>query len=197
MGKMTYTILALMPILLLFQATICTAEKHEKRMLSSTEEIVTFWDQLLSDKLDIVVYDPEKAYWYVNRIIMVNQSFGSDVSTAVSDGTPGQLIIHFSCNRWDNRFSPNANSAYQFENRSCGFKSVDDALASRKNSDFKAANYSYLEKISRKMRLVYILKNEAWVLKGGNDLFEEHIGQFIADKHNAHLFRHFLAVPIK
>jgi hypothetical protein len=47
------------------------------------------------------------------------------------------------------------------------------------------------------MSMVYILKNEAWVLEGGNDLFEEYIGQYIADKHNAHLFSHFLSVPIK
>ncbi len=189
-------IVVLTSILLLFQLSTGSAENNKKAAISTTEEIVSFWEKLLSEKLDIVVYDSEMGYWYVNRLIMVNKSFGSEAIATDSNGTPDKLTIHFSFNRWHNRFSPDANSAYTYENRSCGFKSVDDALASIERSDFDEANYTYLEKISRKMLLVYLLKNDAWVLEGGNDLFEKYIGPYTADQHNAHLFGQFLSVPV-
>lgn len=197
MDKKIKAIAVLISILLPFQVTICNANDNEKLNRASTEEIVSFWKKLLSDKLDIVVHDPAMEYWYVNRIIMVNQSFDFETINTDSKGTPGQLIIHFSFNRRHNRFSPNANSAYKYENRRCGFKSGDDALASTEKSDFDEANYNYIEKISRKMSMAYILKNEVWVLEGGNDLFEKYIGQYVNDSHNAHLFIHVLSVPIK
>ena len=47
------------------------------------------------------------------------------------------------------------------------------------------------------MTMIYVLKNEAWILEGGNDLFETYIGQYIADMNNAHLFKNVLSVSIK
>ena len=183
-------------ILLLFQATICSANSEEK-IISSAEEIVSFWKDSLSDKLDIVIYNPEMDYWYVNRIMMVNHSFDFETINTDSIATPCQLIISLSFNRWHNRYSPNANSEYEYENHIWGFKSADDALANTAQSDFEEADYSYIEKISRKMTVVYTLKKEAWTLEGGNDLFETYIGQHIADINNAHLFNNALSVPIK
>jgi len=183
-------------ILLLFSVTICGAIAEEK-IVSSAEEIVTFWEDLLSDKLDIVIYNTEMDYWYVNRIVMVNQSFDFEIINTDSIATPYQLIITLSFNRWHNRFSPNANSNYGYENRIWGFKSAEDALANTGKSYFEEAEYSTMEKISRKMAMVYVLKKEAWILEGGNDLFETYIGQHISDVNNAHLFKNVLSVPIK
>ena len=45
--------------------------------------------------------------------------------------------------------------------------------------------------------LPYVLEKEAWILEGGNDLFEAYIGQHITDMNNAHLFTNVLSVPIK
>ena len=183
-------------ILLFFPATICSANSEEK-INYSTEEIVSFWKDSLSDKLDMVIYNSEMDYWYVNRIIMVNHSFDFETINTDSAATPCQLIISFSFNRWHNRYSPNANSEYEYENRIWGFKSADDALANTVQSDFKEADYGYIEKISRKMIVAYALKKEAWTLEGGNDLFETYIGQHIADINNAPLFNNVLSVPIK
>jgi hypothetical protein len=181
---------------LLFQITICSANSEEK-IISSAEEIVSFWGNSLSNKLDIVIYNPEMDYWYVNRIVLVNQSFDFETINTDSTATPYHLIIRLSFNRWHNRFSPNANSEYEFENRIWGSKSADDALANTGKSDFEEAEYSYIEKISRKMTMSYALEKEAWILEGGNDLFGAYIGQHITDMHNAHLFTNVLSVPIK
>ena len=183
-------------ILLFFPATICS-ENSEEKINYSAQEIVSFWKDSLSDKLDIVIYNPEMDYWYVNRIIMVNHSFDFETINTDSVATPCQLIISLSYNRWHNRYSPNANSEYEYENRIWGFKSADDALANTVQSDFEEADYSYIEKISRKMTVAYALKKEAWTLEGGNDLFETYIGQHIADINNAPLFNNVLSVPIK
>jgi hypothetical protein len=183
-------------ILLLIQVTICGANSEEK-IISSAEEIVSFWENSLSNKLDILIYNPEMDYWHVNRIVLVNQSFDFETIQTDSIATPCQLIIRLSFNRWHNRLSPNANSEYEYENRIWGFKSADEALANTGKSDFEEADYSYIEKISRKMTMIYVLKNEAWILEGGNDLFETYIGQHIADMNNAHLFKNVLSVPIK
>ena len=183
-------------ILLLFQVTICGANSEEK-IISSAEEIVSFWKNSLSNKLDIVIHNPEMDYWYVNRIVLVNQSFDFETINTDSTATPYQLIIRLSFNRWHNRFSPNANSEYEYENRIWGFKSADDALANTGKSNFEEAEYSYIEKISRKMTMIYVLEKGAWILEGGNDLFEAYIGQHISDMNNAHLFTNVLSVPIQ
>ena len=183
-------------ILLFFQITICVANSKGKNIFSA-EEIVSFWKNSLSDNLDLVTYNPEMHYWYVNRIVMVNKSFDFEMINTDSIAPPCQLIISFSFNRWHNRFSPNANSEYEYENRICGFKSADGALANTVKSDFEEADYSYIEKISRKMTIIYVLKKEAWILEGGNDLFETYIGQYITDINNAHLFKNAFSVPIK
>src|SRR5210317_2432146 len=92
-------------ILFFFPETICSANSEEK-INYSTEEIVSFWKDSLSDKLDIVIYNPEMDYWYVNRIIMVNHSFDFETINTDSVATPCQLIISLSYNRWHNRYSP-------------------------------------------------------------------------------------------
>jgi hypothetical protein len=181
---------------LLFDVTICGANSEEK-IISSAEEIAAFWENSLSNKLNIVIYNPEMHYWHVNRIVLVNQSFDFDIKKTDSIVTPYQLIIRLSFNRWHNRLSPNANSDYEYENRIRGFKTADDALANTGNSDFDEAKYSYVEKISRQMTIIYVLKKKAWILEDGNDLFETYIGQHISDMNNAHLFKNVLSVPIK
>ena len=102
--------------LLLYSVTICGAISEEK-IVTSAEEIVTFWKNLLSNNLSIVFYNPEMKYWYVKRLILVNRSLDFDIKKTDSITTPYQLIIRFSFNRWHNRLSPNANSDYEYENR--------------------------------------------------------------------------------
>jgi hypothetical protein len=183
-------------ILLLSSGTICGAI-YEEKIVSSAEEIVAFWENLLSSNLNIVIYNPEMKYWHVNRLVLVNRSLDFDIKKTDSIVTPYQLTIRLSLNRWHNRRSPNANSDYEYENRIRGFKTADDALANTGNSDFEEAKYTYVELISRKMTILYVLKNKTWILKGGNDYFDAYIGQHISDVNNAHLFKNVLSVPIK
>ena len=183
-------------ILLLPSGTICGAISEEK-IVSSAEEIVAFWRNLLSNNLSIVIYNPEMKYWHVNRLVLVNRSLDFDIKKTDSTVTPYQLIIRLSFNRWHNRLSPNANSDYEYENRIQGFKTADDALANTGSSDFEEAKYTYVELISRNMAILYVLKNKTWILKGGNDHFDAYIGQQISDVNNAHLFKNVLSVPIK
>ena len=183
-------------ILLLSSVTICDAIS-EKKIVSSAKEIVAFWENLLSNNSSIVIYNPEMRYWHVNRLVLVNRSLDFDVQKTDSIDTPYNLTIHLSFNRWQNLHSPNANSDYEYKNRIRGFKTADDALANTESSDFEEAEYNYVELISRKMIIFYILKNKTWILKGGNDLFDKYIGQHISDVNNAHLFKNFLAFPIE
>ena len=183
-------------ILLLSSGTICGAISEEK-IVSSAEEIVAFWRNLLSNNLSIVIYNPEMKYWHVNRLVLVNRSLDFDIKKSDSIVTPYQLTIRLSFNKWHNRHSPNANSDYEYENRIRGFKTADDALANTGNSDFEEAKYTYVELISRNMAILYVLKNKTWILKGGNDHFDAYIGQHISDVNNAHLFKNVLSVPIK
>ncbi len=183
-------------ILLLSSGTICGAISEEK-IVSSAEEIVAFWRNLLSNNLSIVIYNPEMKYWHVNRLVLVNRSLDFDIKKTDSIVTPYQLTIRLSFNRWHNQHSPNANSDYEYENRIRGFKTADDALANTGNSDFEEAKYTYVELISRNMAILYVLKNKTWILKGGNDHFDAYIGQHISDVNNAHLFKNVLSVPIK
>ena len=185
----------LISILSLFQVTICSANSDQ--ITTSIEKIVSFWEKSLSNELNLVIYDSDMNYWYVNRIGMVNQSFDFVTISKEANRAHSKLIIHFSFNRRDNRFSPNANSSHETDNRIWGFKSLEYAKSNTRKSDFNEAEYSYIEKISRKMSIVYLLKNDAWILEGGNDLFQEYIGQYISDKQNAHLFANALFVPIK
>ncbi len=135
-------------ILLLSSGTICGAISEEK-IVSSAEEIVAFWRNLLSNNLSIVIYNPEMKYWHVNRLVLVNRSLDFDIKKTDSIVTPYQLTIRLSFNRWHNQHSPNANSDYEYENRIRGFKTADDALANTGNSDFEEAKYTYVELISR------------------------------------------------
>jgi len=135
-------------IILLSHATICGAISEEK-IVSSAKEIALFWENLLSGNYNIVIYNPEMNYWYVNRLLLVNQSLSFDIKKAVSINTERQLIIRLSYNRSHNRLSPNANSEYTYENRIQGFKTADEALANTGSSDFVEAEYTYDEKISR------------------------------------------------
>lgn len=183
-------------ILLLFNSSISVANPEEK-IISSAAEIAALWKNLLSSKLYILIYNPEMHYWYVNRIILVNGSFSFNTEKTDSILTPYQLNIRFSFNRWHNRLSSKANSAYEYENRVSGFKTADDAMASIGSSDFAEAKYSYMEKISRQMTMTYVLNKKTWVLERGNSLFETYIGQHTDSVKNEHLFRDVLAVPIK
>lgn len=183
-------------ILLLSSVTICSAISEDK-IVSSAEEIVAFWENLLSNNLNIVIYNPEMNYWHVNRLVLVNRSLDFDIKKTDSIVTPYQLSIRLSFNRWHNRLSPNANSDYEYENRIRGFKTADDALANTGHSDFEEAKYTYVEKISRDIAILYVLKKKTWILKGGNDHFDTYIGQYISDVNNAHLFKNVLSVPIK
>ena len=188
-------IAVLISILLLFQVTICSAKTDQ--ITTSIEKIVSFWETSLSNELSIAIYDSDLNYWYVNRIGLVNQSLDFETINKDANKPCSQLIIRFSFNRWDNRFSPNANSHHESENRIWGFKSLEDAKSNTLTSDFNEAAYSHIEKISRNMSIVYLLKNDVWILEGGNDLYQEYIGQYVSDKHNAHLFADALFVPIK
>ena len=133
-------------ILLLFNITTCGAISEEK-IVSSAKEIVTLWENILSNNLSIVVYNPEMKYWYVNRLILVNRSLNFNVNKADSAVNSPQIIIRFSYNRWHNRLSHNANSDYEYENGLQGFKTANDALVNTGNSDFEEANYTYEELI--------------------------------------------------
>jgi hypothetical protein len=42
-----------------------------------------------------------------------------------------------------------------------------------------------------------VKKTDTWILEGGNDLYQEYIGQYIPDEQNADLFATALFVPIK
>ena len=183
-------------ILLLFSVTIWGAISEEK-IVSSAEEIVALWENILSNNLSIVVYNPEMKYWHVNRLFLVNQSLYFNIKRTDSAVPPPQIIIHFSYNRWHNRLSHNANSDYEYENRIQGFKTADDAIANTGNSDFEEVKYTYEELISRTITIIYVLKDKTWILKGGNDHFETYIGQHISDVNNAHLVKNVLSVPIK
>lgn len=183
-------------ILLLFNITICGADAEEN-ITSSAEEIAAFWKSLLSDNLDIVLYSPEMRYWEVNRIVMVPKSFRFDILKTDSSDTPYQLKIRFSFNRWHNRHSQHANSDYEYEHRSVGFKTADDAMANIEDADFEEAKYSYIEQISRQMTMTYGLNKETWILDRWNDLFETYIGQHIESEYNGYLFRNVLSVPVK
>ncbi len=183
-------------ILLLFNLAICGANSEEK-FISAAEEIAAIWEDLLSNKLNILLYNPTMHYWHVHQIVLVNKSFNFNIKKTDSIVSPYQLIIRFSFNRWHNRLSHKANSDYEYENHIIGFRTPDDALANIGNSDFKEAEYSYVEKISRQMRMTYVLKKKVWILEGGNDLFETYIGQHIADVNNAYLFKSVLSVPTK
>ena len=190
------TVPVIISILLLFNSTISGANSEEK-IISSAEEIVALWKNLLSNKLDILIYHPEMHYWHVHRIVLINKSFSYNLKKTDSIGNPYQLIIRFSFNRSHNRFSSKANSDYEYKNRIIGFKTADDALANIGDSDFEDAEYSYVEKISRQMTMTYVLKNKVWILESGNDLFQTYIGQHIATDNNAYLFKNVLSVPIK
>lgn len=183
-------------ILLLFSVTICGAISDEK-IVSSAEEIVTLWENILSNNLSIVVYNPEMKYWHVNRLFLVNRSLYFNIKRTDSAVTPPQIIIRFSYNRWHNRLSHNANSDYEYKNRILGFKTADDALANTGNSDFEEVKYTHEELISRTIAIRYVLKNKTWILQGGNDQFETYIGQHISDVNNTFLFKNVLSVPIK
>ena len=65
-------------ILLLSKGAICGAISEEK-IVSSAEGIVAFWRNLLSNNLNIVIYNPEMKYWHVNRLILVNRSLDFDI----------------------------------------------------------------------------------------------------------------------
>ena len=183
-------------ILALFSVPICGAISEEK-IVSSAEDVEAFWEDLLASNLSIVIYNPEMEFWYVKKLVLVHKSLYFRLKRTDSANTPDRLIMRVSYNRWHNRLSQNANSDYEYENRIQGFKTAADALANTKDSDFEEVNYNYEELISRTVAIHYILKNETWILEGGNDNFETHIAQHVSDKYNAHLFKNVLSVPIK
>ena len=98
-------------ILLVFNLAICRANSEEK-IISSAEEIAALWENLLSKKLNILIYNPEMHYWHAHRIVLVNKSFNINIKKTDSIVTPYQLMIRFSFNKWHNRLSPEANSGY-------------------------------------------------------------------------------------
>ncbi len=124
----------LISILSLFQVTICSANSDQ--ITTSIEKIVSFWEKSLSNELNLVIYDSDMNYWYVNRIGMVNQSFDFVTISKEANRAHSKLIIHFSFNRRDNRFSPNANSSHETDNRIWGFKSLEYAKSNTRKSDF-------------------------------------------------------------
>ena len=183
-------------IFLISSVTICGAISEEK-IVSSAKEIVALWENILANNLDIVVYHPEMKYWHVNRLYLVNRSLYSTIKRTDSAGTPPQIMIHFSYNRWHNPRSHYANSNYEYDNRKQGFKTADDALANTKNSDFEEVKYTYKELISRTIVVLYVLKNKSWTLQGGNDHFETFIGQHISESNNANTFEKVLSVTTR
>ncbi len=183
-------------IFLILSVTICGAISEEK-IVSSAKEIVALWENILSNNLDIVVYNPEMKYWHVNRLFLVNQSMYFTIKRTDSAGIPPQIMIHFSYNRWHNPRSNYANSNYEYENHILGFKTADDALSNTKNSDFEEVKYTYKELISRTVDILYVLENKTWILQAGNDHFETLIGQHISESNNANTFKKVLSVPTK
>jgi hypothetical protein len=152
---------------------------------------------MLANDLDIVVYHTEMKFWYVNRLFLVDQSMYFTIKNTDSAGTPPQIKIHFSYNKWHNPNSHYANSNYEYGNRIQGFKTADDALANTKNSDFEEVKYNYNELISRTIVIPYVLKNKTWILQGGNDHFETFIGQHISESYNANTIEKVLSVPTR
>jgi hypothetical protein len=183
-------------ILLLSNLAMGGADAEDK-IISSSAEIAALWQDLLSNHFEILIYNPKKHYWYVHKIVLVNNSLSYKINKTNSSVTPYQLVIRFSFNRWHNHLSSRANSDYEYQNRKVGFKTADDALSNIGISDFEEAEYGHMEKISRQMEMTYVLINKACIFKDGNEIFETYIGQHIANVNNKHLFENALNIPIE
>lgn len=82
-------------ILLLSNYAMGGADSEDK-IISSSNEIATLWENLLSKKLDILIYNTKMHYWYVHKIVLVNNSFNYSINKTNSAVTPYQLIMRFS-----------------------------------------------------------------------------------------------------
>lgn len=161
----------------------------QESIIASAENVSSIWEKELSRGLDIVWFHPGDQYWSVSRYTLVSGSPSFDVKRTDSIISPYNLILTFTAYHQDNINSPNANGIIKSVKRRGGFNTAEDALRNVSTGDFG-------KKLPYKMRVLYSLQRDVWILKGGNDDFNLFIGTKISDKENSRSYGHLLSVAI-
>jgi hypothetical protein len=173
---------------------------NEDNVVSSAEKVVSRWEELLSQDINVLCHHRGNAVWYVEVVHLVPGSMSFDVEKTSSIVTPYRLIVNFIINSKDNLYSPNANGEDKI-----GFKNKEDAFKHMKENDFRIFPPGIstpeieleMQSDSHELRCYYAFQKGSWVLKHGNDKFVDNIGKCMFENENFHYFIDLFEIPVK
>jgi hypothetical protein len=167
----------------------------ENEVGSSAKKVVSSWENLLSQGVNLAWYSEMDDIWKVFKPIPAKGSFNYDIKKTDSTTTPYQLDISFKAAFSDNLLSPNANAILKSTQKKGGFKTSNDALVHTKPKDFEASVSA--NPFTENLVIHYVLQKGFWVYKDGNDKFNIYIGQDMTLKDNIHYFNELFKIPVK
>lgn len=173
---------------------------NEDNVVSSAEKVVSRWQEILSQDINLLCYHRGKAVWYVEVVHLIPGSMSFDVENMSSIVIPYRLTLSFMIDSKKNWYSPNANSEDKF-----GFKNKGDAFKHMKENDFRifppgvSTPEIELEMQSNphELRCYYAFQKGSWVLKHGNDTFDSNLGQCLFIDENFHYFIDIFEIPVE
>jgi len=174
--------------------------KNEDNVVSSAEKVVSRWEEMLSQDINLLCYHRGKAVWYVEVVHLIPGSMSFDVEKMSSIVTPYRLTVSFIINSKENLYSPNANGEDKF-----GFKNKEDAFNHMKENDFRffppgvstPKIESEIQSNPHELRCYYAFQKGSWVLIYGDDTFESKIGRCLFIDENFHYFIDLFEIPVE
>jgi len=174
--------------------------KNEDNVVSSAEKVVSRWEEMLSQDINLLCYHRGKAVWYVEVVHLIPGSMSFDVEKMSSIVTPYRLTVSFIINSKENLYSPNANGEDKF-----GFKNKEDAFNHMKENDFRffppgvstPKIESEIQYSLHELRCYYAFQKGSWVLIYGDDTFESKIGRCLFIDENFHYFIDLFEIPVE
>lgn len=168
----------------------CSKAVDETMVLSSAEQIVEKWKQLMSHGLKIAVLEEGSDLWHAKRLNLFGP-INYDVKKTDSLVSPYLLILTFKVFENSNYGSPNANGYSENLNQKVGFKTGEDALANVELNDFTDISTLYNVEIN------YALQKGVWILESGNSGFDKLIKSNLKHTENNHISKKIISIPIK
>ena len=172
---------------------------NEDNLVSSAQKVVSRWEEMLSQDINLLCYHRGKAVWYVEVLHLVPGSMSFDIEKMSSIVTPYRLTVSFIINSKENLYSPNANGEDKF-----GFENKEDAFKHMNEKDFRVFPpgvstpeiESEIQSNRHELRCYYAFQKGSWVLKHGNDKFDNDIGQCMYEEENFHYFIDLFEIPV-
>jgi hypothetical protein len=168
----------------------CSKPIDESVVLSSSEQIIEKWKQLMSGGLKLAEFEEGSNLWYTKRLILSGK-LNYDVRKTDSLVSPYVLTLTFKVFENGNYGSPNANGYSENLNQKIGFKTGDDALANVELSDFTDISTLYNIEVN------YALQKGVWILESGNSDFDILIKPLLKYKENSRISTQILSIPFQ